>query len=347
MKLIYMVVCFLLINLYAFEGIDFYKNGEYKKAEKAFIEYIKKTNSNVAKAYLAKIYYKEGKYKKAEKIINELLNDKTVPDVVKKDLQNLLLTIKGKKNIVPVVRASLEVLYDSNVKLDSSKKRDFAHIEELLAGGSYLNENFKTFMFIKVQNKKYFRYNEEDYQLFSTYLYVTHYSSINSRFKLGFERQTTNANFYTSEIYLFKKFNTLEAGVFSIGDYYKTADLKYKNLGGGVRIGLFKKSFNTKISLMSYYSNYNDNTLDNRNYKIDIKNIWSFPKFYIFMNYYYNFSKFHDFINNFHYLDVSFNSKINKHLDYSVGMSSYYSLIHTFNYQVKKNEIYTKFIYNF
>ncbi|GAX86960.1 hypothetical protein LNAT_P0255 [Lebetimonas natsushimae] len=347
MKIFYFLIFLIMLNLYAFNGIDFYKNGEYQKAEDIFMEYLQETNSSVAKAYLAKIYYKEGKYKKSKKFINELLKNKSVPINIKKELKGFLLLMQGKKNIIPFVSLSEEIIYDTNVNWDMDKKEDFAHIEEFRGGGTYSNDNLKIFSYFTLQNKRYFKYSNQNYKLFNLYTYLYYYSYINTKLKLGFEREMGDSNFYTSELYFYKRFKNYEIGPFTIGEYYNNNNLNYKNLGGGIRIGFSKKNFFTKVSLMSYYSNYNKRDLDNHNFKIDIKNVLNFSKFYLYINYYFNYSKYNDYINNFHYLDFSVNGKINKYINYSIGITKYYSIINKFCYNVMKNEIYTKIICNF
>jgi hypothetical protein len=347
MKFRYLYIFLLIINLYAFDGIDFYQKGEYQKAEKIFLEYYRETNSTVAKAYLAKIYYKEGKFEKSKKFIKELLRDKSVPDKIKKELRAYLLLMEGKKNIIPFMTFSEKIVYDNNVKWEKAKKSDFAHVEEFLGGGTYLNDNLRIFSYLTLKNKNYFKYSGENYKLFNIYMFLNRFSYINTKIKLGYEREISNSNFYTTEIYFFKKFKNYESGIFSMCEYYENDELNYKNLGGGLRIVFNKKNFYSKVSLSSYYSNYNKNTLDNRNYKIDLKNFYKFKTSYIYMNYYYNFSKYKNFINNFHYFDISFNNYLNKHLKLSIGITKYISLIHAYNYNVFKNEIYTKLSYKF
>lgn len=347
MKKFFLLVFFLISILYGFSGVDFYKSGEYKKAEEIFIEYIKETNSVVAKAYLAKIYYKEGKYKKAKKLIKELLKDKSVPENVKKELKAYLLLMEGKTSIIPFVSFSEELIYDTNVNWDMDKREDFAHIEEFRGGGTYLNNNLKIFSYFTLQSKKYFKYSNQNYKLFNIYMFLNHYSKINTKLKLGFERQMGNSNFYTNELYFYKKFKNYETGPFFLWEYYNDNNLNYKNLGGGIKVGFSKKNFFTKVTLTSYYSNYNEKNLDNHNYKIDVKNALSFSKFYLFVDYYFNYSRYRDYINNFHYLDLSVNGKINKYFNYSIGMTKYYSVIHKFCYNVMKNEFYIKLISDF
>jgi hypothetical protein len=376
MKLKYLIICFLLINLYGFEGIKLYKNGEYKKAEQFFSKYIKETNSSVAKAYLAKIYYKEKKYKKSVKLINELLKDKSVPSKVKKELKNYLDLAKGVKWLKAEIAAG--VLYDSNVKNDKSKTKDVAHIEEALIKGYYLKNNFETSFDFKVQNRGYIKYDENNYVYIDTNAYLTYYSFINSRIKIGFETKTTNQNYlYKSELYFFKNFNSFETGIFAIGDYYKYDDLNAKNLGGGVRFGLLKDKFKIILSLLSYYSNFDNKNLnktsdetnnqsngsnlllmsyysnvenknlDNRNYKVDIKTNWNFLDVYLFIDYYYNIAKFDNYRNNIHYLDVSLATSDIKHLFYSIGITQYYSFNNSLKQDNRKYEVYAKFIFYF
>jgi hypothetical protein len=345
MKLKYIILSFLILNLYGFDGIKLYKNGEYKKAEKVFSKYIKETNSTVAKAYLAKIYYKEKKYKKSKQLIKELLNDRNVPSKVKKELKNYLDLAKGIKWLK--LEVSVGVLYDSNVKNNRSKKKDVAHIEEALIKGYYIKNNFETSFDFKTQNRGYVQYDENNYIYVDTNAYLTYYSFINSRFKIGFETKTTNPNYlYKGELYFFKRFGNYETGLFTISDYYKDNSANSKNLGGGLRIGYLTDKFKTKISLMSYYSNFDNTNLDNKNYKIDIKTDWNFLDVYLFVNYYYNISKFKRYRNNIHYLDASIATKEAKHLFYSVGITQYYSF-NDLNQDNRKYEVYAKFIFYF
>jgi hypothetical protein len=345
MKIVYIIILFLLSNLYGFEGIEFYKKGEYKKAEKIFNNYAKETNSTVAKAYLAKIYYKEKKYKKSKKLIKLLLENNTVPLKVKKELKNYLDLIKGKKWLKAEI--SLGVLYDSNVKWDKSKKKDIAHIEEALIKGYYLKDNFETSFDFKVQNRGYIQYDKYNFLYIDTNAYLTHYSMINSRLKIGFENKTTNSDYlYKSELYLFKRFDSFESGIFAIGDYYKN-DLDATNLGSGLRFGIFKNKFKTELSLCYYYENYDNKNLNNRNYKIDIKTDWNFLDVYMFVNYYYNIAKFNSHRNNIHYLDISLATKDINHLFYSIGITQYYAFNNSLNQDIRKYEVYAKFIFYF
>jgi hypothetical protein len=347
MKLRVIILFFVLVNLFGFDGIKFYNNGEYKKAEKAFIKYIKQTDSVVAKAFLAKIYYKEGKYNKAKKLIKELLNDPSVPLEVKTELKYYLMLMEGNKKFSLALSAG--VLYDSNVKWDSlNKKSDLVHIEELIGDGSYIKNDFETSIDFKIQNRGYFQYTSNNYIYLDTNVYLTYYSLINSRLKLGYKSKTTESNSaYISELYLFKRYNDYETGVFAIGEYYENNDLNNKNFGGGLRFGLLKDNFKTELSLMSYYSNANDKYLDNRNYKVDIRSTLVVSNYYFYVNYYYNLSKFHDFVNNIHYLDASFNAQADKNIYYSLGITNYDSIIDSFDYEIRKYEIYTKLTYYF
>jgi hypothetical protein len=346
LKFKYLIVCFLLINLYGFEGIKFYQNGEYKKAKKSFSKYAKEKNSIVAEVFLAKIYYREGKYQKAKKLINKLLKNDSVPVDVKEELKEYLVLINGKVTYKTSVSAG--ILYDSNVNWDKIKKSSFAHTEELNARVSYIQNNFKTSAYAKLENREYFDYSQNNYVYVNTNAYLTYYSFINTRFKIGYNAKTTKSNhLYTNELYFFKRFNNYKTGIFAWRDYYRNGDLSSKNSGGGIRTIFWKNNFKTKLSLMSYYNNYKNNNLDNRNYKIDIKNSLYFSNYYLFINYYYDLSKFNHFINHIHYLHGSFNGKITKSIDYSIGMKEYYYFIHSFDYEIRKYEIYTKLIYNF
>jgi hypothetical protein len=334
-----------LLNLYAFKGIELYRNGDYQRAEKVFLEYFQETNSTVAKAYLAKIYYKESKLAKSKQLIKELLQDKRVPSNVKKELKDYLDLINGKKWLKTEI--SLGVLYDSNVKWDKSKKKDVAHIEEALVKGYLLENNFETSFDFKVQNRGYVQYDKYNFVYIDANAYFTYYSLINSKFQIGFETKTNNNEYlYKSEIYLFKKFNIFESGVFAIGDYYKN-NSNATTLGGGVRFGIDKSSFKTKLSLISYYKDYNDDNLDNRNYKVDIKTKWNFLDIYMSVNYYYNIAEFNSYKNNIHYLDVSIATKDSEYLFYSIGMTQYYSFNDYLNEDNRKYEVYAKFIVYF
>jgi hypothetical protein len=359
MKFKYIIISLLIINLYGFEGIKFYKNGEYHKAEESFSKYAKETNSTVAKAFLAKIYYKEGEYKKSKKIINELLNNNSVPNEVKKELKNYFIIMKGKTRFNAAVSAS--ILYDSNINYDDKdKKAGTAYVTELIGQGSYLKNSLKTSINFKFQNREYFRLKKNEFKNYNylyinnqTYLYTDiyltyYYSLINTRFKIGYNGETTKDNhLYESELYFFKQFNHYKTGLFISRDYYKNNNLNSKNWGGGLRAGFLKNNFKTKLSLISYYDDFTDKELDNKNYKIDIEANLNFSKFYLFINYYYDLDKFHNYIKHIHYLNSSFNIKSTKHIDYSIGITDYYSLIHSSDNDIKKYEIYAKLIYNF
>ncbi len=355
MKIKYIILCLLIINLSAFEGIEFYKNGNYSKAKKSFSAYAKETNSTIAKAFLAKIYYKEGKYDKSKKFINKLLNNKSIPSDVKKELENYLLIMKGQ--IDYNVAISTGILYDSNVNYDKNKESSLAFVEELMGQSSYLKNNLKYAIDFKFQNREYFRLKQHEYNNYmyinnKNYIYTNiyftyYYHLINTRFKIGYNADTTKSNYlYENELYFFKPFNDYKIGIFFLGNYYKNNNLNSRNFGTGLRASISKNNYNTKLSFLSYYENFNDNNLDNINYKINIESNLNFDKFYLFINYYYDFAKFNNYIKNIHYLNSSFNIKSTKHINYSIGITDYYSLNHSSN-DIKKYEIYTKLIYNF
>jgi hypothetical protein len=345
-KFKYLIIYFFIIHLYGFEGVDFYKKGEFDKAEQSFVKYYKKTNSIVAKAFLAKIYYKKAKYKKSKKIITELLNNDSVPSDIKEELKRYLSLINGKINYNTSVSAG--ILYDSNIDWNHSKTSDFAHIEEFIGQGSYLKNNFKTSLNFKLQNREYFKYPHANYVYINTNAFFTYYSLINSIFKIGYNANTTKSNhLYLNELYFFKKYNNYKIGIFFLRDYYKNGDYSSKNSGVGLRTMIIKNKFMTKLSLSYHYNNFKNNNLDNKNYKINLESNLNLFKFYIFMNYYYDLAKFNNYVKHIQYLNTSFNREITKHINYSIGLTKYYSLIHTSNNNVRKYEIYTKLIYNF
>jgi len=347
----YLIIFIALVSMYGFEfkGVQLYKNGEYLKAQKSFEKYISKTNSTVAKAFLAKIYYKEKKYQKSEKLIKELLNNDTLPSNVKKELKTYLALIKGVKWLKADV--AVGVLYDSNVnyaKKDTAKKDDFAHIEEAKIKGFYLKNNFEVSFDAKAQNRGYIFHPEYNYVYVDANAYLTYYSFINSRYKIGYEMKTNGSNYlYKNELYFFKQFGNYQTGVVGIGNYYVNEGLEAKDLGGGLRFGFITKNFETYLSALSYFSDVKENELDNRNYKFEIKSKWHVQEAYLEIHYFYNVSIFDSYKTNLHYLDASFNTKESKHFYYSVGITNYYSLAKEADKELRKYEFYLKFIYDF
>ena len=361
----YLLILTAALGLYAFNGVDLYKKGEYKKAEKEFLNYLKTHNSAVAKAYLGKIYYKEGRFEKAEKTIQEVLKD-DIPPKVRKELQSYLAIIRGVYSYSAEVSAGL--LYDSNVnnaRENEDKKNDLAHIEEALLKGSYLKRNFLFNASFKIQNRGYIKNSEYNYVYLNAAADVTYYSYINSKLKLNYEMKTKNSNtLLGGELYFYKNFGIYHAGLFGIGEYYtydvtysqftddglyledKNEKLENSNLGGGLRLGVKNLNFKTDVSLYMYEGDSSVKGYDSTNYRADVKTYWHFSQVYWYVNYYYNLCKYDENKVNMHYLDVSFNKKETKHIYSSMGFTTYYARTQD-SERLKKYEIYAKFIYSF
>jgi len=344
----YFIFLALVLNLYAFNGTKYYKNGDYDKAQKAFEEYVKETNSTVAKAYLAKIYYKEGEYSKASKYIDEVLKSE-IPQKVRKELEKYRSLIKGE--FTYNIELSAGLLIDSNVKYakkSEKKETDLAHIEEALVKVSYLKTDYLFNAEAKVQNRGYVQNSEESYVYVNAKADATYHAFINSKLSLGFETKTLGSNnLYSAELYEYKRFGNYNAGIFALGEYYTNEGFESTNLGGGLRVAFDTDDFKTDISLYSYQSNSENDDLDNTNYKADFKGYWHFSEVYLYVNYYYNVSEFDKYRVNMHYLDVSFNKRESKHIFYSMGFTNYYSLSNDTDEELRKYEIYAKFIYSF
>jgi len=338
------LIIFMFIFLYGFEGVELYKKGEYKKAEK----YFREINSTIAKAFLAKIYYKEGEYNKSKKLIKEILSTPKIPKKVKKELNQYLLVMKGVKWFN--INVSIGMLYDSNLnysKKDSSKKSDAANIEDIKIKGYYLKNNIDLGIDLKLQNRLYITHPKNNYFYIESNAFLTYYSFINSRIKVGYERKSKSENYlYKSELYLFKDIGNYQLGVVGIGNYYTNENFNSKDLGGGVRGGFLVKSFKGTVSFISYFSDTNDK-LDNRNYKAEFKGNWQFSDIYLSGDYFYNVSLFDKYKINIHYFNVEITTKESKHIYYSSGITNYYSLSRDKNKELRKYEVYIKFSYYF
>jgi len=343
----YLILLIVALNIYALTPDKLYEKGELEKAKEVFLKY-SADNSVVAKAYLAKIYYKEGNYKEAEKYINEVLNS-NAPDKVKNELKTYLLHINGVKWIN--VELSAGLLYDSNVnfaKKKDDRKSDLAHIEEAFIEGYYLKNNFSVEGQFKIQNRGYIQYSDYNNIFIDAKGKGVYYNYINTELDLGFETNTLGSNsLYKGRLQFFKNISRFSPGVFLLGEYYENDDYNTLNVGGGLRLGFKTENSNTIVSLYSYNSLANDSDYDNMNYKADVKWYWHFSKVYLYVNYYYNISSFDDYRINMHYFDISFNSKESKHFYYSMGMTDYYSLSNKTEEELRKYEIYAKFIYSF
>ncbi|WP_456480023.1 tetratricopeptide repeat protein [Nautilia sp.] len=343
----FLVLFLIIINIYGFEAVELYNKGDYKKAEKLFSEYAGRYDSDVARAYLAKTYYKEGKYSLAEELIKRLLK-KEIPETVKEELKGYLKRIEGVKYIKAEIAAGL--LYDSNLNYAKKKESslvDMAHIEEALIKGYYFKNNLESSVDVKVQNRGYFTHPEYNYIYADANAYADYHAFVNTKLSLGGEFKTNGGeSVYKGELFFYKKMGSYYAGPFLSARYYRN-DVKTKSLGGGLRAGLKTRDFETEVALYAFYGDSDGGSYDGNEYKFDIKSRWHFSEVFLFLHYYYDVTVFNAYRLNMHYVDFSFNKQESRHIYFSIGVVNYYSLCDDSGEELRKYEVYSKFIYMF